>query len=305
MKRKVILGVILTVTLLFLTIVAANTSMFALSQDNNISDSNNVTLTGAAGDVIFQLPSNSSPPAPPGGTPNHPTILWIIALHFDKGSTEGAFDGLSVHMWRPVKHEFDPVALITDSANHAALLKTVYNQTYVWYPTGPPVFPIFTNLFPNVIQVEPQDLQVWTESNGHKGASSAIDTLNANLTKAVTITLPYYNATGVNSNQTFTLPPLSLMFKVISSEFNDPFTVEFKGYPGASNYTFVRSGSSQFAAVRINIPDWLSADPLSAMSKQQGMYTCILSTLIHRQHRFQAGSQTHLAQYGAFMIQGQ
>jgi hypothetical protein len=49
MKRKVILGIILTVPLLFLTIVTADTSIFVPSPNNNISGSNNVTLTGAAG----------------------------------------------------------------------------------------------------------------------------------------------------------------------------------------------------------------------------------------------------------------
>jgi hypothetical protein len=259
MKRKVILGIILTVPLLFLTIIAVNTSTFALSQDNNISDSNNLTNTGADGIVIVQLPTNSSPPAPPGGTPDHPTILELSAEHFDKGTTEGGINELVVFMWRPVVHRFEPVAMITDDANHAAFLETLWNKTYLWYPVGPPTYPPNYNLFPNVIQVEPKDLQVWTELNGHKGASSAIDTLNANLTKAITITLPNYNATGVYSNQTFILPPLSLMFKATSSEFNDPMAFELKGYPGSSNYTFVRSGSSQFAAVRVTIPAWLSS----------------------------------------------
>lgn len=273
MKRKVILATMLTLLLLFLTIFAANNSIFALSPSNDISNNNNITLTGAAGNMVVQLPTNSSPPAPPGGTPNHPTILMLTAAHFDKGSTEAAFDGLAVYMWKPVENKFEPVALITDSANHAALEKTVYNNTYVWYPTGPPAFPIFTNLFPNVIQVEPKDLQVWTESNGRDSSSSAVDTLNANLTKAITITLPYYNATGVYSNQTFTLPPLSLMFKVTSSEFNDPTTVEFKGWPGASNYTFVRSGLSQFASARITIPDWLGGGTRSTYLEVTGHVT--------------------------------
>jgi hypothetical protein len=250
MKRKVILAIMLTLPLLFLTIFAANNSIFALSPNNDTSQSNNVIFTGACGDALVQLPSNSSPPAPPGGTANHPTILWFSAAHFDKGSTEGAFDSFAVFVWQPVLNKLTAVALITDSANYASNVKIVWNGTYMWYPA----------LFPNVIQVEPQDLEVWTGSNGNDASSSSIDTLNVNLTKAVTVTLPYFNATGVNSNQTFTLPPLSLMFKAISNEFNDPTTIEFKGWPLASNYTWVRLGSSQFAAVRITIPTWFGGN---------------------------------------------
>ena len=110
----------------------------------------------------------------------------------------------------------------------------------------------------------------FSESNGHDSSSFSVDTLYVNLTKAVKITLPYYNATGVNRNQTFTLPPLSLMFKVTSSEFDDPSNFVANFYPGASNYTFTRSGSSQFAAIRINISDWLGGGTSSGYLEMTG-----------------------------------
>ena len=215
-----------------------------------------MTNTGALGSVVLQLPSNSSPPAPPGGTPNHPTTLMIEA-HVESNVNYTA-SVLGVFIWRPIANDFEPVAIIVDNPDAAKLMQTVWSGTYVWLIAGPPTFPPNFKLFPNVITVEPKDLQVWTESNGQDGSHSVVDQLMVNLNKAVTITLPFFNATGVNSNQTFVLPPLSLIFKATSGEFDLPQTIPYSGFSGASNYTQVITGAEQFAGVRVSIPSWLA-----------------------------------------------
>ena len=224
-------------------------SIYAASSDKSTK------LIGALSEVNLQLPSNSSPPALSAGTPNHPVTMKIAAWDLDQSSTNGPADELLIFIWQPVKNAYANVAVITDNAANAELWKAAWNNTNVWYPVGPPTFPPNFNLFPNVITVAPKDLEVWTESGNN--LNDASNTLWVNLTKAVTITLPYFNATGSNSNQTFTLPQMTLMFKATSGAFDDPFVAPFVGYPGASNYTLTRSGSSEFADARVNIPDWL------------------------------------------------
>ena len=269
MKKKTILGIALTLSLLTVAIVATGATTLAVQQPNQAK------FTGAIGNVGLQLPSNSSPPAPPGGVANHPTHLRIYAFDFDRWSTNGAADELLVFIWQPVKNSFQPVLLITDNAANAALWKTVWNNSNIWYPTTlPPQFG-GPNLFPNIVLVEPNELEVWTEAasnsggNGHWGwdeyeryvwQTSGGETLWVNLTKSVKATLPYFNVSGVNSNQTFTLPPMSMFYKGTSDDIDyPPLTIAFRSYPGASQYTLVRTGTAQFAGVHVRIPEWLGA----------------------------------------------
>ena len=239
--------------MLLLTIAIVSNSAFGSAEQPN---SNVITNTGALGNVILQLPSNSSPPALPGGTPNHPTTIMLDA-HVESNANYTT-SVLGIFIWRPILNDFEPVGIIVDNPDAAKLLQTVWSGTYVWFIGGPPTFPPNFMLFPNVITVEPKDLQVWTETNGQDGSKSVVDQLMVNLNKAVTITLPYFNATGVNSNQTFTLPPISLIFKATSSEFDLPQTIQYSGWSGASNVTQVITGPEQFAGVRVSIPSWLS-----------------------------------------------
>ena len=264
MKRKTILGISLIIPMLILTIFAASNSAFGSADQPN---SNVVTNTGAMGSVVLQLPSNSSPPALPGGTPNHPTTLMIEA-HVESNANYTT-SVLGIFIWRPILNDFEPVAMIVDNPDAANLMKTVWSGTYVWFIAGPPTFPPNFKLFPNVITVEPRDLQVWTETNGQDGSKSIVDQLMVNLNKAVTITIPFFNATGVNSNQTFTLPPLSLIFKATSGEFDLPQTIQYSGWSGASNYTQAITGAEQFAGVRVSIPSWLNLG--SAVASQYSL----------------------------------
>jgi hypothetical protein len=262
MKKKTIIGTVLTLSFLIVAVFATAAPTLAYKPNKN------TIFSGALAEINIQLPSNSSPPAPPGGNANHPTMLKIAAWDFDRRSTNGAADEILLFIWSPAENSLEPVAQITDNAANAAFWKIVWNNTYLWYPfiLPPPYPPIATNLFPNVIQVGPKDLEVWTESTwtnyGHNW-NVASDTLMVNLTKPITVTLPYFqvatnpDGSEVEINQTFTLPPMTLMFKATSDAFNDPFAVSLNFYPGSSNYTLVRTGESQFAGARVDITDWL------------------------------------------------
>jgi hypothetical protein len=269
-KRSVVLGTVLSLSLVVIIAVSA----FALALAANPTDSL-VKRYGTEGQVVLQLPSNATPPAPPGTNSSHPTTLILTAIDADGRSTNGASDLLIVWLWKPVGNLFEPVASITDNANDAEFAKTLWNGSYVWYPVGPPLFPVKTNLSPNVIKVGDKDLEVWTETasihsgNGHwRGDengrcvwTSSEGTLMVNLTKAVTITLPYYNASGTRSNQTFILPPTTLMFRGLGNDFKEELSALLTGYPNSSNYTIVESKMTAPAWVRVSVPDWLGRNP--------------------------------------------
>ena len=69
-----------------------------------------------------------------------------------------------VAMWDPREEQFTPVLAITDNPAWAEFIKTLYNNTYMWYPTPLALQPIYgPNLFPNVVVVEPDELEVSSE----------------------------------------------------------------------------------------------------------------------------------------------
>jgi hypothetical protein len=263
MWKKIILSIITIASMLSAAFIVSFAPTLATQQTNEVK------LTGSMAVVTLQLPSNSSPPAAPGGTPEHPVTLKITAYHWDQQSTNGVADELLVAIWSPVGlvlssgGNFQPVAFITDNAANAPTADQLYNGTYISYHVGPPLFPANTNLFPNVITVQPNDLQVWTEPS--KTCDVASDTLWVNLTKSVTVSLPsfstgrYPNGTAINTNQTFVLPPMTLMFKATSSPFDNSYKMQMVGYPGASGFTLTQSGSATFAGVLVSIPNWIGA----------------------------------------------
>src|SRR3990172_1785572 len=133
MKKKIILGIVLMMSLLIVTVVASVAPTLAVQQTNQIK------FTGALAEITIQIPSNSSPPAIPGGIPDHPTTLKIAAFDWDKRSTNGAADELLIQIWSPVGvvlspgGNFQPVAVITDNPANAALWDSYWNGTYVSY----------------------------------------------------------------------------------------------------------------------------------------------------------------------------
>src|SRR3990172_11779053 len=244
MKKKTILGIVLSISLLVVSIIATTITAIAVNPKNTAEK----TFYATIGSGVLQLPSNATYPAKAGGTPNHPTVLRIAAFDGDRRSTDGSYDQLMVFMWDPREEQFTPVLLITDNPSIADFMKKVYNNTYIWYPTPPPLIPMFgPNLFPNVVLVQPNELEVWTESSqkgyGNGPWSFNDDTLTVNLTKSVKSTLGLFiiNASLPQTNParfanaTFNLPPLTLIFHELDKGYPNQDTTTLN-WPGSSGY---------------------------------------------------------------------
>lgn len=182
-------------------------SIYAASSSNQIKNYGTVSLAY----LNLPTPSNAtSPPAAPG-TPSHPTDIQLRCYHFNKDSSLGAYDAMLVYLWIPQRNSYIIVAFITDAPD-IETFRNVWNKTFAWYKTGTPDLDTL-----NVIQVTDKDLEVWTShEDGHKD-----DTLIVNLTKAVTINLPFNlwpAPTKSYGNLTFSLPPLTLTFRDIGAD---------------------------------------------------------------------------------------
>ena len=247
MKRKILLGTLLTLILVTLTVVMAIAPTLAVPEPNK----SKVKFFYSVGAVVLQLPTPSnaiSPPAAPG-TPSHPASLKLIAFDNERKSTFGAQDWLAVALWVPQGNAYVPVAVISDSNDEGqAFFKTLYTNTFIWRAN-----------FENVIAVEDKDLDVWTESSetcyeksyngwGYEGNTAFI----VSLTKAVTIKLPF----STWGDQTFTLPPMTLTFR----EIGNPYYVEETSTlarPPYSGYTENVKIWRSPAYVACSIPAWI------------------------------------------------
>ncbi len=179
-----------------------------------VVSSNNKIINYGTGSLVYlnvPTPSNAtSPPAAPG-TPSHPTDLQIRSYHFDKDSSLGTYDAMMVYLWIPQRNSYNIVGFITDASN-IETFEAVWNSTFIWYKTGIPGADTL-----NVIQVADKDLQIFTKNtNGIKD-----DTLVVNLTKPVTINLPFNlwsnAATKALGNLSFTLPTMTLTFRELNA----------------------------------------------------------------------------------------
>lgn len=230
MKRSVVLGTILTLSLAVIIAVATVAPTFANSCP---TDPATVTSYGTTGTVILQLPS---------GVPSHPTTLEIGVSDASSRSTFGATDLMLVDLWVPQANRFVPVASISDNPNpdSYAFSKMVFNNTPIWMP------PLMQNYF----NVTDEELEVRMHGN----------VLTVNLTKAINIKLPFnllplpYSSWG---NLSFTLPPMTLMFRGIDEPFRDEKTYSFLPKPPLSGYTWKEERLLVPAWVEVEIPAWL------------------------------------------------
>ena len=256
MKKKLILGTILALTLAITATIMAVAPTLATPDPNKPL----VTSNFNGGKVTLQLPppSNASPPAAPG-TPSHPVNLRLSATDSDRRSTFGAHDRLYVQLWVPQADGYIPVAFISDSnAAGQEWQKVFWNNTFVWQPN-----------FQNVIPVADNELEVWTESSwtyygqGNKGSDyESSNTLIVNLTKSVNISLPWnlfppqvpFSKYG---NLSFTLPPMTLTFHETGDSFytenieTSLVTAPFSGYT-VNNKVWVTP-----SMVEVSIPSWI------------------------------------------------
>jgi hypothetical protein len=149
---------------------------------------------------------------------------------------------MMVSLWVPQANRFVGVASISDNPNpdSYAFFKTVFNNTPMWMP------PLMQNQF----NVTDEELEVRMHGN----------VLTANLTKAVYISLqfnllpPPYSSWG---NLSFTLPPMTLMFRGIDEPFKDERTYYLLPKPPLSGYTWKEERLLVPAWVKVEIPAWL------------------------------------------------
>jgi hypothetical protein len=227
-NRKILI-VILVLSLASIIPVAAFAPAFARYKkpDNSI-----VVSTGQHGEVVLQLPP---------GVPSHPTCLRIVAETHDKKAAFGPYDSMSVMLWIPESNGFQVVGLLSNNPNPElyTFLKNTFNNTFIWNP-----------VMPNIFNVTRQDLNVWTEG----------DTIIANLTKSVKITLPFNLVPSPSistwGNLTFILPPMTLTFRPTAHGFHFEETTVLAPSPPLSGYTLKINSWQSPAWVTAEIPAW-------------------------------------------------
>ena len=245
MRKKLVLGTILMLSLLIVTVFAAVSPTIAVHKDNSIKN------YGNAAAVSFSLP----PPgvgSPPFGVPAHPSNIRIVAWDFDRRSEIGAFDFLFISVWVQSINTYLPIASVFDIPV-PAYWKTMWNNTGpanpLWYETTAGVSSGHSNSF----QVADNELEVWTESSqkcyGNGPWSFNDDMLMVNLTKSVFINFTS-SIPGVG-NQSFTLPPTTLRFAEIG-----------KGWPQeevstSTGWTWTIKETRTPAWVAVSIPSWI------------------------------------------------
>jgi len=234
--NKKISAIILSLSLIIIIAVAAVAPALAHEDaKDKEKNSSNVTVYGQHGEVIIQLPAGS-----PKVT--NVTALRLIANNYDKKSTFGAYDTLIVGLWIPIANTFVPVAQINNinDPDLDTYLHTLYSNTPVW-----------NSIMPNVINLDSSQLNVWKEG----------EIIMANLTTTVKITLPFNLMLGTPyapwGNQTFNLPPLTLMFRPTAHEFKNEESITLAPHPPLSGYTINVKSQMSPAWVKVDIPTWV------------------------------------------------
>ncbi len=215
MKRKIVLPVaaVASVAVLLFVVIVVPT----LGQTGGTSSTTQMVTSGFGGSVAVSLPS---------GNITRPNDLVIFVTRSD---TVPAVDIMEISVWVPNSNMYLPVAIINDNTNQTVVnwVKAVVNGTPVWNP------PVTQNVF--------------VVSNTTLEISNVEDTIVANLTMPINITLP--PAIGAN----FTLPPMTLMFHPIGTPFNAEKSVTV----ATTNWTISTNATVVPAWVQVNIPQWL------------------------------------------------
>jgi hypothetical protein len=257
MRKKLVLGTILTLSLLIVTVVVAVSPVIAGPKDNSID------LYGTGARVTFSLPTPGVGPPQTGGVPAHPTELSIIAWDFNRRSETGAYDFIQIAVWAPAINYYVPIAAVFDIPV-PDFWKAMWNGTGpsnpFWYETNAGVSSGHNNSF----QVADNELDVWMESSwtyydcGYKGGNAAsANTLMVNLTKSLFIN--FTSSNPLAGNLSFTLPPMTLEFK----EIGEGEEQEVITHPGA--WTWTVKETKVPAWVEISIPSWIRGAQLEVV----------------------------------------
>lgn len=248
MRKKLVLGTILTLSLLIITVVTAVAPAIAGPKDNSID------LYGTGAHVSLTLP----PPtvgSPPLGVPAHPTTIGFFVADYNRQSETGAFDWMFIGVWVQSTNSFMPIAQVFDIPI-PSWSKQMYNSTG---PTNPLYYETSAGVVRNnLIQVADKELDVWMESSwtyhgyDNKGWSvESANTLKVNLTRSVFIN--YTSTNPLIGNLSFTLPPMTLEFHEIGEGWSVEDTSKYGTWLTTSKATKVP------AWVDVRIPSWCRA----------------------------------------------
>jgi hypothetical protein len=151
---------------------------------------------------------------------------------------------LFVSLWIPAQNGFVPVAQINNVSDPdlTSFLQDYYNNTAVWNP-----------LMHNIFNLDNKSLSVWREGS----------IIVANLTTPVTITLPFNLMNGTLyapwGNQTFILPPLTMVFCPTAPAFPFEELFSLTPSPPLSGYAVNLTSWMSPAWVKVDIPMWVKA----------------------------------------------
>jgi hypothetical protein len=251
-RKNLVLGTILTLSLLIVTVVVA---VGPASARFNVRKDNSIDVYGTGGRVTLSLPPPGVGPPLTGGVQAHPTDLNIIAVDFDKRSETGAHDFLMVSVWVQSINTYVPIAAVFDIPI-PDYWKQMWNSTGpanpFWYETSAGVSSGHSNSF----QVTDKELEVWTESTrtycgcGNKGWNyQNNDVLMVNLTKPIIIN--FTSAQPGAGNLSFTIPPMTLTFQGIAEGHPEMQTLN----PGT--WIWIQKETEVPAYVNVAIPSWV------------------------------------------------
>jgi hypothetical protein len=230
LKRKIILGAILTLSLVLSVTLLAIVPAIA---NSTLRNSN--SKSGIAADILLQLP-------PPGGAPTHPTNFRITFTDADKRTGSG--DVMRVDLWVSALNTYVPVALIFDQPM-TGQEKMMYNNSALYLEVNGVV------IRNNLKEVADKELDVWQDygswGNGRydSGDKTLIATLTVPLQLDFTGLPPIFGAS-------FTIPALEVRFIAIAEGYSiDPIVTNLpSGYVSTIKATAVPAWA--FA----HIPEW-------------------------------------------------
>jgi hypothetical protein len=233
MKRKLVLGPVLSLSLAVIIAVAAVFPAVATAKRNF----NVIVEATNQGHVHLDLPPPGGAP-PPAGVAGHPTNLLLSFYDYVNGPASGT-DVIVVYIWVSTLNMYVPIAAIADQPANAQI-KAFWNNTPVYLEVDGVV------IRNNLKKVADKELDVWEEyAPGHD------DILIANLTVPVG-PLDYTGLPPIFGS-TFTVPAMEVTFRPVAESYREESTgVLPDGSTGKTTDTRVP------AWVRILIPAWFN-----------------------------------------------
>lgn len=251
MKKKIILGTILVLSLAITVAVAAVTPALANPPASN-------TVSGNSGTVTLQLPPGG------GALASRPVDIRLEAFDYDRNSYGGA-DVMLVYIWVSTLNYYIPIAAIGDKAPSPEL-KAFWNSTPVYLEVNG------VAIRNNLKTVADKELDVWTEtmwtqygggSWGYDEYGRCVWNIAGAQTLKVNLTVPVgpldYTGLPAIFGSTFTVPSMSLMFTGIAD--GSPLK-ETSTMPSGFKYEYKTTAVP--AHVKATIPTWIGSSTFAA-----------------------------------------